>query len=49
MTIGIGNTSTQVFDGIITTCFIDAEGDRIPQATGAISEEILQRGIDRIL
>lgn len=49
MTIGIESTSTQAFDRVITTCFIDAEGNRIPQATGAISGEALQRGIDRIL
>ena len=31
-----------------TTLFIDAEGDGIAQATGAIDREILQRGIDMI-
>ena len=49
MTIGTESTSTQAFDGIITICFIDAEGNRIPQATGAISGEALQRGINGIL
>lgn len=32
-----------------TTYFIDAEGNLIAQATGAINEETLQRGIDMIL
>ena len=31
-----------------TTFFIDAEGNAIAQATGAISGETLQRGIDMI-
>lgn len=32
-----------------TTYFIDAEGNAIAQATGAIDEGTLQRGIDMII
>ncbi len=41
--------STFGLSGLPATFFIDAEGNAIAQAKGAINQEMLQRGIDMVL